>query len=171
MKKKTFISLYDFVFSDLHLSGNEAIVYSLIYSFESSNENNKLSLKYLTKRVNLSKPTIIKTLNSLVSKNLLEKVIGTDTKNHESNTYKIVEDSKDILPEGSKETLPDVVKNLYRGSKETLQGGSKETLPHIINKDKKLDNKNIKENILKESSIDDDPNEPSWNDIIAELRT
>lgn len=162
MKKKTFIPLYDFVFSDLHLSGNEAIVYSLIYSFESSNENNKLSLKYLTKRVNLSKPTIIKTLNSLVSKNLLEKVIGTDAKNHESNTYKIVGDSK--------ETLPDVVKNLYRGSKETLPGGSKETLPHIINKDKKLDNKNIKENILKESSIDDDPNEPSWNELIAELR-
>ena len=164
MKKKTFIPLYDFVFSDLHLSGNEAIVYSLIYSFESSNENNKLSLKYLTKRVNLSKPTIIKTLNSLVSKNLLEKVVGTDAKNHESNTYKIVGGSKDILPQGSKETLPEVVKKLDWGSKESLLGGSKETLPHIRNKDKKINNK---EN---NPISNDDSNEPSWEEIVNELR-
>lgn len=56
------------------LSGHELIVYALIYSSSLDRENYFCgSLKSIGKLLSISKPTVIRTLKSLVTKGLIEK--------------------------------------------------------------------------------------------------
>ena len=99
----------------LKLSGNELMVYAIIYGFSQDGESKFTgSINYLCDFINSTRPTIIKCLKSLVDKNYIFK--DTNIINGVTfNTYKV---------------NLQVVKKLYQGSKETLQGGSKETLPN-----------------------------------------
>ena len=125
MKNDNFIIIQGWMINELKLSGNELIAYSIIYGFSQDGQSKFTgSINYLAQALNCSRPTVSKSLQSLVDKQLIERS-EIFVNNVKFNHYKIVLQG---------------VKNLYGGSKETLQGGSKETLHY---------NTNINKNIIK----------------------
>lgn len=120
-KNTNTIVIQGWMINDLNLSSNELILYALIYGFSQDGESEFYgSLNYVSTALNCSKPTAIKCLNSLVTKNLIFKtqnsINGIVYSKYAANVNYF---------NGSKETL--LVKNNELGSKETLRG-SKETL-------------------------------------------
>lgn len=130
---KNYIMIQGWMISELNLSGNNLLMYGLVYGFcQDGNSVFKGSLNYVCKWLNCSKPTAIKSLNYLVEKGFIEKE-SKMLNGIKFNSYNV--------------TLP-VVKNLNSGSKESLTGGkevlpdgSKETLPNNILLDNTNDNK------------------------------
>lgn len=108
-----YINIQGWMCSKLKLSGNELLIYALIYGFSQDGISEfRGSRSYICKWFNISLPTVDKALNSLVDKNLItkrEEIVN----NVKYNCYK-------VILQGSKESLPGVVKNLYQGSKESL---------------------------------------------------
>lgn len=74
MDKLDFFKICDFMITDLLLSGNDLLVYALIYSFKNSKEQKFYgSLKYIAYRLNMSKSTVQRSLKKLVDKGYLIK--------------------------------------------------------------------------------------------------
>lgn len=120
MKNTQYISIQGWMVNELKLKGNDLIVYAIIYGFSQDGETEfRGSLKYLMRSTNTTKPTVIKTLQWLASKDYIIKTSLLINK-VKFNTYKINEQ---------------VVNNILEGSKENSSIGSKETLPNntIIN--------------------------------------
>ena len=137
-KNTNTIVIQGWMINELKLSGNELILYALIYGFSQDGESEFYgSLNYVSTALNCSKPTVIKALNSLIDKNLIFK----NQNSINGIVYSKYSANQNYF-NGSKETL--LVKNNDIGSKESLRG-SKETLP----------NNNIYNNIYnnKESSL------------------
>lgn len=67
-------SIYEWMVTDLKISGNELIIFSIINSFciEHKTEFN-CSISYLTQKSGVTKPTVIKLLTSLTQKGILTK--------------------------------------------------------------------------------------------------
>ena len=119
MKGNNYITGFGWMFNELGLKGNEAWVFALIHGFSQDGESKFTgSLTYICKTLNISRPTTIKILKELESKNLVYK--------HQTSQNNIVYNSYSV---GSKETLLGS-KETLQGSKETLRLGSKETLPN-----------------------------------------
>jgi DNA-binding Lrp family transcriptional regulator len=119
MKDNNYIVIQGWMTNELKLTGNELLVFALIYGFSQDGESEfSGSRSYIAKTLNISKPTVDKALKSLLEKRYIEKhkMIINDV---QINRYK-------VSLQG--------VKELYGGSKETLPGGSKETLPNNISK-------------------------------------
>lgn len=115
--KESFITIQGWMATDLKLSGNELLVYALIYGFSQDGESEfRGSINYICGWLNCSRPTAIKTLSNLVDRGLISKRVKIEN-NVTFNRYKAILQG---------------VKKLNWGSKETLPGGSKETLPHNI---------------------------------------
>lgn len=128
-RKESFITIQGWMATELKLSGNDLLVYALIYGFSQDGESEfRGSINYICGWLNCSRPTASKALSNLVEKGLISKRVKVEN-NMTFNRYK-------VILEG--------VKNLYGGSKETLQGGSKETLHHNIVLDNIKDNFNHK---------------------------
>lgn len=112
-----YITIQGWMCTDLKLSGNELLIYALIYGFSQDGVSEfRGSRSYICKWFNISLPTVDKALNSLVEKNLItkrEEIVN----NVKYNCYK-------VILQGSKESLQGVVKNLYRGSKESLHNNT-----------------------------------------------
>ena len=122
-KNSNTIVIQGWMINELNLSGNELILYALIYGFSQDGESEFYgSLNYVSTALNCSKPTAIKALNSLIDKNYIFKnqnsINGIVYSKYTANVN---------FFNGSKETL--LVKNDELGSKESLRG-SKETLPN-----------------------------------------
>ena len=101
------------------LSGNELIVFAIIYGFSSGGGWFKGSINYLTERTNLSRPSVIAVLKSLVaSGHIIRKDVPS--KGIKYVDYKVADRWLSILT--SQETL--LVKNLDLGGKESL--------PHVV---------------------------------------
>lgn len=117
---------------ELDLKGNELLVYALIHGFSQEAQGCFFgSLEYICKACGCSRPTAIETLKKLRDRGLIYKRELTE------NNVKMCQYS--IIVRGGKETLLPV-KNLDWGSKESLPEGSKETLP---NNKTLIDNKEI----------------------------
>ena len=112
-----YINIQGWMCSKLKLSGNELLIYALIYGFSQDGISEfRGSRSYICKWFNISLPTVDKALNSLVEKNLItkrEEIVN----NVKYNCYK-------VILQGSKESLQGVVKNLYRGGKESLHNNT-----------------------------------------------
>lgn len=136
MNDNNYVVIQGWMCNELKLSGNELLIFALIYGFSQDGESEfSGSRSYIANTFNISKPTVDKTLKSLMDKNLITKreTIINDVK---MNRYKISLGVVKKLYWGGKETL--------LGGKETLPGGGKETLHNnIIYKD----NNNIDNNI------------------------
>ncbi|MBR2589533.1 MAG: helix-turn-helix domain-containing protein [Clostridia bacterium] len=76
----TFFTVYDFMVKDLHLSGNELIIYALIYSFRVMGGFCGAQ-DYIAQRVGVSRVTANKCINSLVKKGLIEERRGSGKTN------------------------------------------------------------------------------------------
>jgi len=130
--KKEYITIqgwqYELGITDI----TELFIFALIYGF-SQDGNSRFygSLSYISKRVLVSKPTLIKKINNLIDKGLIIKEISTAI-NTSNSYYANLDKIEELLSENAE---TEVVKKLNEGSKETLQGvvkkfkgGSKETL-------------------------------------------
>lgn len=125
-----YITILDFMVTDLKLKGNELIVFALIYGFSQNGESEfKGSLTYIQERTNLTRPTVVDVLAKLVDKSYIAK------KEEFRNNTKICSYAT------SKEILLGVVKN--------SSFGSKEILPPIL-----YNTKDIKKDIY--SQVDED---------------
>lgn len=104
-----YITILDFMVTELMLRGNELIVFALIYGFSQDGQSEfEGSISYIQERTGLSRPTVVDILKKLVDKKLVVK-IEEFRNNLKICTYKT-----------SKETLLGVVNFLSKGSKETL---------------------------------------------------
>lgn len=120
----------------LKLKGTDLQIYAIIYGFSQDGESQFTgSLQYLCDFTGTSRPTVIKALKSLVEKEFIIKtennINGVIFNRYKANLQvvkKLYGCGKEILPEGSKETL---------------QGGGKETLPNNKVLDNKYNNNNI----------------------------
>ena len=61
-----------FMVEGLHLSGNELIVYAIIYGFTQDGEYHPVRISYLSRWINRSRPDVIRIIKSLVNKRLIE---------------------------------------------------------------------------------------------------
>ena len=129
MKSTNYVVIQGWMCNELQLSGNELLVFALIHGFSQDGESEFAgSRNYIAETFNISKPTVDKAINNLLSLDYIVKRSYTD--GIHANVYQV---------------NTEVVKKLYGGSKETLPG-SKETLPDIYNK--KDNHKNISNNRL-----------------------
>ena len=118
MKSNNFVIIQGWMCNELELKGNDLLIYALIYGFSQDGESVfSGSREYIANTFNISKPTVDKALNNLLSKGLITKY-----------------ESEDSVTPNSYAVDNQVVKKLYMGSKETLLGGSKETLLNKTNK-------------------------------------
>lgn len=72
---RSYINIQGWMVSDLHLKGNELLLYSLIYGF-SQDDGSRFqgSLKYMSDWLGCTKQTVINTTESLIQKGYLKKV-------------------------------------------------------------------------------------------------
>lgn len=74
VKEKSYLHIEAFMVNDLKLKGNELLVYAIIFGFSQDEESvYSGSLQYLADWTNSTKRGIIKTLQSLIQKKLIEK--------------------------------------------------------------------------------------------------
>ena len=77
IKDNNYISIQGWMLNQLNLSGNDLIVYAIIYGFTQDEKSwFEGSRQYLADWCNSSRQGIDKNLNNLLSKNLIEKVSG-----------------------------------------------------------------------------------------------
>jgi len=116
MKDENFILIQGWMINNLELSSvTELNAFALIYGFSQDDESEFTgSINYLCNFLKCSRPTVIKTLKSLVEKGYINKKTIV-TNNVTFNTYKY-----SLLG----------VKKFNGGSKNSLQGGSKNSLPN-----------------------------------------
>ena len=116
MKQGDYILILAPMVSELKLSGNNLIVFALIYGFSKDNVHKfNGSIDYICKWTNLSRPTVISTLKTLTECGYLNK---EEQVVNNVKTCLYTTNYDDFLG-GSKETLP-LVKKFNQGSKETL---------------------------------------------------
>ena len=85
-----FITIQGWMRTELNLSGNELIVYAIIYGF-SQNKNGAFtgSLRYLADWVGCSKRTVMRTLNGLVEKKFITKTETVLNNNETRVSYQV----------------------------------------------------------------------------------
>ena len=67
-----YITIYDWMVTEYHLSGHELITYALIYSFSNSQKQYyQGTLDYICNRFNLDIRTAYRVINNLESKNMI----------------------------------------------------------------------------------------------------
>lgn len=133
IKDENFYQINGWMLNVLNLKGIALNVYAIIYGFSQDGESEfKGSRKYLCEFTGATKPTIDKALDDLINQGFIIK--KTEILNNiKFNKYRANLDAIKNFTSG-KETLP--------GSKEILPGGGKETLPNNIDY-KQNNNKNI----------------------------
>lgn len=97
MKKENYLTIQGFMISDLHLKGNELLIYALIYGF-SQDSNSKFtgSLSYMASWISSTNQTVINTLKSLIEKGLIIKEQKT-INNILVNEYKVKTEDQEVV--------------------------------------------------------------------------
>lgn len=148
MKQNDYITILAPMVSELKLSGNNLIVFALIYGFTKDGVHKfSGSIDYICKWTNLSRPTVIATLKMLTESGLLnkdEQMVNNIKVCYYTTNY-------DDIIGGGKESLL-VVKKFNRGSKETL--------PNIYN-----NNDNDKSLSTKNNNYDFDEIKAKWEEV------
>lgn len=75
VRDESYITILGWMVTRLNLKGNELLVYAMIYGFsQTENQNFTGSLNYFASWTNSTKRGIIKTLQALEEKKLIEKI-------------------------------------------------------------------------------------------------
>ena len=147
---ENYITIQGFMVNELHLKGNELLIYAIIYGF-SQTEGQKFtgSLQYLCDWTNSTKQGVMKSLKSLLEKGFIVKEVQN------IRGVNIVDYHSTKFNGGIQQSL--------MGGKQSLMGGGKQSLPNnidIYNKDYIINDNIDKKNITKkETEIFD-----YWND-------
>ena len=181
IKNDNYIQILGWMINELDLKGNELLVYALIHGFcQDGKSVFKGSLNYIMSWLNISKPTCIATIQSLIDKGLIVKTViynknsvagceyyttksrnvETDQKNNSKNEEK---GGKEILPpknekvtEGGKETLPGWSGNFTRGGKETLPNNTNDNTKNNATAANKTDFEALSEKYFGKNAFDAD---------------
>ena len=123
VNEKSFITIQAFMVNDLHLKGNELLIYAIIWGFSQDGESEFTgSLQYLADWCNTSKQTVISALQSLCEKR--KKLKNVEVKNNvKFCTYKTLMVVKN-LEQG--------IQNSLMGYSKNFNGGSQNSLPNNI---------------------------------------
>ena len=124
VKENSFITIQAFMVNDLHLKGNELLIYAVIHGFSQDGESEFTgSLQYLADWCNTSKQTIITALQSLCEKQLIIK--NVEFKNNvKFCTYK---------SSGVFKNFDGGIQKSLTGYSKNFNGGSQNFLPNNIN--------------------------------------
>lgn len=161
--EKSYIVIYSFMIEDLKLTGNELILFAYIYGFCSKYGVCDSSLSFLEKKVGLQRKSLIRVLKNLIDG---EFIIKLNEKGNRGLNHYTINESKCAT---SVKMTPEPVSKMDNSSVKMTPDTSVKMTPQENNIENSI-NKDIKENIIKESLVDDDSNEPSWEEIVNELR-
>ena len=115
MKNENFITIQGWMINELNLKGNELLLYAIIYGFSQDGEcEYHGSISYIMKSLKASRPNVV-----FIIKNLIDK--------------KLIKRTKESHYIASKESLLPWLTKLTSASKESLPLGSKESLPNNYN--------------------------------------
>lgn len=73
VKNENYIVIQGFMVNELHLKGNELIIYAIIYGFSQDNQDYRGSQQYLADWTNTNRRNVVRILKSLIDKDLIEK--------------------------------------------------------------------------------------------------
>ena len=114
----TYITIQGWMRTDLNLSGNELIVYAIIYGFSQNKQGEFTgSAQYLADWVGCTRRTVMTILNKLVEAKLISKTELILNNNEKRVSYQ--------AERGCEKTSQWGVKNFHRGCEKTSQGGVK----------------------------------------------
>lgn len=123
VKENSFITIQAFMINDLHLKGNELLIYAIIHGFSQDGESEFTgSLQYLADWTNSTKQGVMKALKSLMEKQLILKN-ETFQNNLKFCTYKVT---------GYETKFNGVLNKVERGYETKFNGGIKQSLPNNI---------------------------------------
>ena len=113
----TYITIQGWMRTDLNLSGNELIVYAIIYGFSQNKQGEFTgSAQYLADWVGCTRRTVMTILNKLVEEKLISKTELILNNNEKRVSYQA---------ERGCEKISQGVKNFHRGCEKISQGGVK----------------------------------------------
>lgn len=126
-----YITIYDWMVTEYHLSGHELITYALIYSFSNSQKQYyQGTLDYICNRFNLDIRTAYRVINNLESKNMImlygkgrkEKVYRTNFDyTHDNNIISEYEDFEETFETNNSEKKNDCQKSDFDDIDAVLQ--------------------------------------------------
>lgn len=113
VKDNTYISIQSFMVTDLHLTGLQLLIYAIIYGFSQDGESNyKGSCQYLADWCGCSTRTVMRYLNDLMKKGLIEQVFHSPD-NYEVHYAAVL--PYDKMPQG-------LMTNCHKGTDKMSQG-------------------------------------------------
>lgn len=119
VKDGSYINIQSFMINDLHLKGNDLLIYAIIYGFSQDGETRFTgSLSYLAAWTQSSKQGVLKSLKKLVELGYIKKI------ERYNNGIKFCEYYST--------QLTGVLNSVDRGIKQSLTGGIKQSLPNNI---------------------------------------
>lgn len=134
VRRENYISLQGWMLTDLHLKGNELIIYACIYGFSQDDEQVfSGSLQYLADWTNSTRQGVMKCLKSLAEKGYILK------------NEKYINGVKFCEYRATKFT--GVVNKVYGGGKQSLIGGMQQSLPNNLVPDNTADKIDDKKDI------------------------
>ncbi len=132
--RENYIAVQGWMIKDLHLKGNELIIYACIYGF-SQTENQVFggSLQYLADWTNTTKRSVMNCLKSLTEKGLIvkDKRIIDGVKTCEYHAKKFTEVVKNF-PYPMEKSSMGVVKNFHHPMEKSSMGGGENFSPNNI---------------------------------------
>ena len=122
LHNQDYILIMGWMINQLHLKGNELLVYALIYGFcQNTQSKFKGSLKYITNWLCITEPGVIKVLKSLINQNQIEKTVKSgpgaikyceyNTKQNAEGTTKLFADATKQNAEGTTKLFADNITN------------------------------------------------------------
>lgn len=153
-----YITIQGWMVTDLGLSGNDLVIYALIYGFSQDGKSVfSGSLKYISAFTGISKQSVVRVLARLIGGGLIEK---KDRGSEEQNTYCATKASQESLP--SKESLQGVVTKVDTPYNITSINNVSGSITNTNNNKKILSNDNREKVDVSASDVKD-----LWNSIVT----
>ena len=129
LHNQDYIVIMGWMINQLHLKGNELLVYALIYGFcQNTQSKFKGSLKYITNWLCITEPGVIKVLKSLINQNQIEKTVKSGPgaiKYCEYNTKQNAEPTTKLFAEATKQNAEPTTKLFAEATKQNTEPTTK----------------------------------------------
>ena len=74
MKNESFFKIYDWMIQDLKLTGNELLVYAIIFDCQERFKNANPSVAQISSRIGTSRATTLRLISTLENRKLIKKI-------------------------------------------------------------------------------------------------
>ena len=148
IKNENYITIQGFMVNELGLKGNELTCYAIIYGFSQGEQYANISYTYISEWLGLTKRSVIKLVNNLIDKGLVDKTL---IDNNDVRLKAILEVKND--ENRSEKSSQGSEKSSYPGVKKVHRGSEKSSYPILYNNNKNNNNKISKEKNTKKESL------------------